>query len=305
MSASATERAYARWQDLYDVNTHLISAFEQYQRAQGLAPRTVANRSAILRPLARFHGAKLLALETGELRAYLARQGVMQSSKRIERAAMVAFYAFAVEDGYLSASPAARLAPVRVPRGTPRPFTREQISAMLTSGAYLRTRAMILLGYAQGFRVSQIARVRGDDIDLSAGSIRTVAKGSKEARLPLAPVVAAVAPLMPAAGWWFPSPYRPGPIRSESVTDAITEAKRRAGITDPRLTPHSLRHSFGSELVEHGVDIRVVQELMLHDDISTTQIYTRVSEQRKRDGIAAIPTLSIPISSGREGKLCA
>lgn len=75
------------------------------------------------------------------------------------------------------------------------------------------------------------------------------------------------------------------------MTDLITKAKKRAGITDPKLTPHSLRHAFGTELVEAGVDIRVIQELMMHESLQTTQIYTGVPEERKRVALVALPRI--------------
>lgn len=207
---------------------------------------------------------------------------------------MRAFYAWAVEDGLRDDDPTGRLAPVHVPKGEPRPFTQDQIDRMLR-GAYKRTRAMILIGYYQGFRASSISRVRGDDIDIDGMTIRTIGKGSKTRTLPLHPVIAELAASMPREDWWFPARGgRPGHIASESVTDLITRAKKRAGITDPTLTPHSLRHAFGSDLVEEGVDIRVVQELMMHESLSTTQIYTRVSDRRKREGISALPVRAIP-----------
>lgn len=299
MRISASQRARQRWHDR-SMNHEVIAAFHQFQIAEALSPKTIRNRESILTSLARFIEVPLLEATTADLRAYLGRGGVQASTLRVERAAMVAFYAFAVDDGYLDSNPTNRLAPVRVPRRLPRPFTREQIDAMLTSGAYRRTRVMILLGYHQGFRVSQIARVRGDDIDLATMTIRTVAKGGKLAYLPLHETIAELAPTMPES-WWFPSPHRDGPIRSESVTDAITAAKTRAGITDPTLTPHSLRHSYGSSLVEEGVDIRVVQELMLHEDLSTTQIYTHVSDSRKREGLSALKPIPLPAHSGRAG----
>lgn len=105
---------------------------------------------------------------------------------------------------------------------------------------------------------------------------------------------------MPADGYWFPArDGSGGHVRSTSVTDLITKAKVRAGITDPKLTPHSLRHAFGTDLVEQGVDIRVVQELLVHENLSTTQIYTGVSEGRKSAGIATLETRSVPERSGR------
>lgn len=163
----------------------------------------------------------------------------------------------------------------------------------------LRTTSSYLLGHLQGFRVSQIARVRGDDIDTKAMMIRTVAKGGKVRRLPLHPLIAQIAEDMPA-GWWFPARNgRDAPILAASVTDLISSAKRRAGITDLTLTPHSLRHAFGCELSDAEVDIRVIQELLLHEQLSTTQLYTRVSDRRKTAGLAHLRPVAVPLRSGR------
>ena len=213
---------------------------------------------------------------------------------------MVAFYTFLHEEGLRADNPSQRLAPISAPKGEPRPFTREQIDAMLNGGAYRKTRAMILVGYYQGFRVSSIARVRGHDIDLDGNTIRTLGKGSKDGLLPLHPVIAELARTMPTDDWWFPARKNPSrPMSSSSVTNLITLAKKRAGILDPRLTPHSLRHAFGTDLVEAGTDIRVVQELMMHESLATTQIYTGVSSRRKREGILTLETRVVPTHSGR------
>jgi len=282
------------------MDDHMLRLFAAEQRGRGLSETTIRNRDSILRFLEHSAGRPLLDLTVYDLRLYLGRKDIKDSSRRTIRAAMVAFYGFAQEDGHLVENPCHRLKSVRVPRATPRPFTLEQIDRMLESGTYRRGRAMILLGFYQGFRVSQIARVHGRDIDLASGTIRTVGKGGKDGILPLHPVIAALALTMPTDDWWFPAANgRPGHVRSSSVTDAITEAKNRAGITDPLLTPHSLRHAFGTELVEAGVDIRVVQELMMHEDLSSTQIYTGVSRRRKDAAIAVLPERAIPIRSGR------
>ena len=118
--------------------------------------------------------------------------------------------------------------------------------------------------------------------------------------LPLHPVIAELAKTMPSDSWWFPARCgRTEHISGASVTNLITLAKKRAGIRDPRLTPHSLRHSFGSDLMEEGIDIRVIQELMMHASLATTQIYTGVSANRKRAGILTLPSRDIPAHSGR------
>ena len=278
-------------------NATLLAHFAAYLKGKRLAATTIHNRLSILSGLGR--RTELLTTTTFELRGFVGQDGIKAGSARTYRGTVLAFYTFLVDEGLRADNPALRLDAIRAPKGTPRPFTWEQVERMLTSGAYRKTRAMILVGYFQGFRVSQIARVRGDDIDLLGGTIRTVAKGSKSGILPLHPVIRELAGSMPQS-WWFPA--RDGsdrPMSSASVTDLITKAKLRAGITDPKLTPHSLRHSFATDLVDAGVDIRIIQELMMHESLATTQIYTGVSARLKREGIESLPVRTIPVRSGR------
>lgn len=277
-----------------------LEMFIDYQRAQNLAVTTIRNRRSILTTFARRTG-MLVECDVFTLRRYVGRDdAVSAGTRRTERGALTAFYTFLQDEGIREDNPAAKMPVVRVPKGQPRPFSAEQIDAMLASGAYAKTRAMILLGYYQGFRVSSIARVHGHDIDIEGRTIATLVKGGKERRLPLHDVIAELALSMPRDGYWFPARGgASGHIRPSSVTDLITKAKVRAGITDPKLTPHSLRHAFGTDLVEQGVDIRVVQELLVHEHLSTTQIYTAVSERRKQDGIRTLMPRELPARSGR------
>lgn len=277
-----------------------LSAFTIYERGKNLAETTIRNRASILRTLERSAGRPLLELDITDLRQHLGREGISAGTRVTERGVFAAFYTYLQDEGLRADNPAQRLASIHAPKGEARPLSAEQIDRMLGSGAYRKTRAMILLGYYQGFRVSQIARVRGEDIDLESGTIRTVGKGGKIGVLPLHPVIGELAQTMPRTGYWFPARGgRSGHMRSGSVTDLITKAKKRAGILDPKLTPHSLRHAFGTDLVEEGVDIRVIQELMMHSSLSTTQIYTRVSERRKREGLLHLPERDLPAHSGR------
>lgn len=280
-------------------DTEAIEMFVDFQRAQNLAATTIRNRRSILTTFARKTGV-LVECDVFTLRRYIGREDdVTAGTRRTERGALAAFYAFLHAEGLRVDNPATKLPVVRVAKGEPRPFTHGQVDAMLNSGAYTRTRAMILLGYHQGFRVSSIARVHGHDIDRVSSKIRTIGKGGKDRMLPLHPVIAELSLSMPPDDWWFPARHGDGHVHPASVTDLITKAKVRAGILDPRLTPHSLRHAFGTDLVENEVDIRVVQELMMHESLSTTQIYTGVSERRKQAGILMLPSRAIPERSGR------
>lgn len=281
-------------------DTTALEMFVDYQRAQNLAVTTIRNRRSILTTFARKTG-MLVDADVFTLRRYIGRDdAVSAGTRQTERGALTAFFNFLHAEGLRDDNPATKLPVVRVPKGRPRPFTPEQIDALLTSGAYTRTRAMILLGYYQGFRVSSIAPVHGHDIDTLSNRIRSVVKGRKEVWFPLHPVIAELALTMPHDGYWFPARGgREGHVRAASVTDLITKAKKRTEIGERKLTPHSLRHAFATDLLEEGVDIRVVQELLAHENLSTTQIYTQVSERRKTDGIHTLASREVPARSGR------
>lgn len=149
---------------------------------------------------------------------------------------------------------------------------------------------MVLLGLLQGWRAAEIARARGDQFDLTEGMARWVGKGSVDREAPIHPHVAALVPQMPS-GWWFPArstndkhPH----IHPSSVSDAMTRCIRRAGIEDPRLTGHSLRHTFATDLVKAGVDIRIISEMLGHANLATTSIYTQVVTSQQVDAIGKI-----------------
>lgn len=282
-----------------------LEDFAAFQRAKNLSERTIQNREYTLRALEQRSGRALLDLDIHDLRASLGRltpsgEPLAAGSKQTERDTYVAFFRFAKAEGLRKKDPTKRLAAVRAPRGEPRPYTQAQIDALLGSGAYWRTRVMILLAVYQGLRASSIARVHGHDFDLDANSMRVVGKGAKVAQLPLHPVVREIVGVMPRDDYWFKARGRNiGHIHSRSVSDLMTRAKKRAGIVDDDLTGHSLRHSFGSELVAAGVDVRVIQELMMHASLATTQIYTKVQQRQKQAGIVRLPSRPIPQRSGR------
>lgn len=277
----------------------ILTEFAAFQRSKGLSQRTIENRDYMLRALARHAGMEPEQLTLRELRDRLGR-GVSRGTMQTERDTYRAFFSFLLEEGYRTDDPAARLPRVRAPRGRPRPYSSEQIDKLLACGSYRRTRVMILLAYYQGLRASEVAAVHGRDLDLEEMTIHVLGKGGKVSVLPLHPSVAEVAQTMPRDGWWFPARGgRTGHIHPHSVYDLMTRAKKRAGIQEPRLTGHSLRHAYGTDLVRSGVNLRAVQELMRHESLATTQIYTLVDERQLRDGILNLPARSILEHSGR------
>ena len=139
----------------------------------------------------------------------------------------------------------------------------------------------MLLMYACGLRITEAATLEVTAIDGIIGFIRVIGKGNKERQIPLPqPVLAELRSLWKThrdKRWLFPSPRQEGPISRYALWLTFKQAVRAAGITR-RITPHSLRHSYATRLLESGVDIRVVQILLGHARIGTTAIYTHLTE---------------------------
>lgn len=188
---------------------------------------------------------------------------------------------------YRQDDPMLKLVTPKRPERAPRPISDNELARLLTMRMHHRTRVMILMAALAGFRVSEVARVRGEDLDLTTPRIYVLGKGGKRAWVPLHPLIVEAAATMPARGWWFPAnATRPGDhILAKSVSDIIGQAMRRAGIVG---TPHSLRHWYGSALLHDGADMRTVQELLRHTSIATTQIYTKVPDERRIEAIGRL-----------------
>ncbi|WP_292990653.1 tyrosine-type recombinase/integrase [Mycobacterium sp.] len=159
-----------------------------------------------------------------------------------------------------------------------------------------RTRIMIVLAAYAGLRVHEIAKVRGEDVDLDRRVLRVTGKGARTDEIPMHSVMLAAALTMPKRGWWFPAnSRRPGDhVHPKSVSDIIGNAMRRAELSG---TPHSLRHWYATTLVEGGADIWTVKELMRHANLQTTAIYVRVADTRRQE---AIERLALPMTPGSD-----
>lgn len=188
---------------------------------------------------------------------------------------------------YRSDNPMVKIAAPAYPERVPRPVSDDDLIRMLTTPMHHRTRVMIMLAALAGLRVSEIARVRGEDLDVKAPRMHVIGKGGKRAWLPLHPLLVDAALTMPQRGWWFPAnKRRPGDhVHGKSVSDIIGNAMRRA---HAKGTPHSLRHWYGTTLLDDGADLRVVQELLRHRSVATTQIYTKVADERRDEAISRL-----------------
>ncbi len=252
----------------------------------GCSGRTVTARMQIVQ---RFHaatGADPLTCDWQTVAGFLAaHDNWSEGTVQTHRANLNAWFSWLVRMGHRSDNPIDRMRRPRAVVRHPRPVSNDDMSRLLASVNRFRTRAMVLLAAFQGLRVFEIAKVRGEDFD--GGMLTVLGKGNKLARVPLHPVIAQLATQMPTAGYWFRSYANPAqPITSRNVSRVVSEAMERAGVHG---TCHQLRHWFGTQALEHSLDLRSVQELMRHESPATTAKYTQVSDERRRATLIGLP----------------
>ena len=217
-------------------------------------------------------------------------------------AAVRNLHRFLAEEGRAAADPAAAVAAPRVPAGLPKPLTEDEVTSLLEAVVgnephHLRDRAVLELLYGTGMRISEMCGLALGDIDHDSGVVRVFGKGAKERVVPVGrPAVVAVTDWLGPSGRPRMAPerwarrgdaeamflnQRGGRLSRQAGWAIVTRYGARAGLGGP-LSPHVLRHSCATHMLDHGADLRVVQELLGHASISTTQVYTKVSTERLR-----------------------
>jgi integrase/recombinase XerD len=238
----------------------------------------------------------LTQVAQADIQQYLAVKFPSSKPRSISRliASMRRFYRYALRENKISVDPTLQIDSPKLPRSLPKSLSEEEVEALLDApdlnqSIGLRDRAMLETLYASGLRVSELVGLKGTEVSLSEGVVRVTGKGSKTRLVPLGEV---------AVDWIgrYLKEARPDILQkrlSDSlfVTQRATAMTRQAfwylikryavvaGINKP-LSPHVLRHAFATHLLNHGADLRVVQMLLGHADISTTQIYTHVARER-------------------------
>lgn len=221
-------------------------------------------------------------------------EGVKASTAARRLSGMRRFYRFLLREGLIAEDPTLRIESPRLPRRLPDSLTEEDVDALLSEPdpelpIELRDRAMLEILYGCGLRVSELTELRVDQVNLRQGVIRIIGKGNKERLVPMGEEAAdwllsymkgARQELLKgrASDALFPG-NRPVAMTRQTFWYRIKLYASRAGIRK-HLSPHTLRHAFATHLLNHGADLRVVQMLLGHADLSTTQIYTHVARQR-------------------------
>jgi integrase/recombinase XerD len=239
---------------------------------------------------------QLLTVDKHDIQQYLAVKFPQSKPRSIGRliASLRRFYRYGLRENKISVDPTLQIESPKLPRSLPKSLNEDEVLALLnapdlTEPAGLRDRAMLELLYACGLRVSELVGIKTTEVSLSDAVVRVTGKGSKTRLVPMGEE---------AADWIgrYLKQARPE-ILQKRLSDALFvtnrgEAMTRqafwylikrysllAGITKP-MSPHVLRHAFATHLLNHGADLRVVQMLLGHSDISTTQIYTHVARER-------------------------
>lgn len=271
---------------------------------RGLADRTVA---AYRRDMDRFVQFLRDAGRTspgevtpGDLREYvyaLHAEGMAPTSIRRAQSALRTYFAFLLTEGTLQDDPTERMESPRVGRTLPDTLSREEVFRLLespdsTRPLYWRDRAILEVLYGSGLRVSELTGLGLSDVDAAEGVLLVFGKGSKERLVPLGGAAT-------RALERYLRDVRPGlekgagkgrvflnargtPLSRTAVWTLVKRAAERAGVRKT-VSPHTLRHSFATHLLEGGADLAAVQELLGHADISTTQIYTHVDREYLRE----------------------
>lgn len=267
---------------------------------RGLSENTLSAYRSDLRGLAVWlhqQGGALQGAARHELLAYMQHRveaGTKPRSSARLLSSIRRFYRYLIREGLITEDPSARIDAPKLGRPLPKTLTESQVEDLLaapdiSSPLGMRDRAMLELLYASGLRVSELVGLSGSQLNLQQGLVKVMGKGSKERLVPLGEE---------ALSWMqrymrearglilggrqsealFPS-KRGTAISRQAFWQLIKRYAQIAGI-DSALSPHTLRHAFATHLLNHGADLRVVQMLLGHSSLSTTQIYTYVARER-------------------------
>lgn len=283
------------------------------EQGRGVSPNTVRNyRQALLEFKATVPDKSWWALKPSDFKTYLyalARgQKLGPGTIRLRFAALRTFYKHALRENKVKINPVAGLPLPKMPRRLPVFLSKEQVLALLEAPRQLRAKqekkealrkrksrrdtqnwemlrdvAWLEMFYSAGLRLSELVGLKRRNVDLREGTVRVMGKGRKERLCPLGhPALRALEAYLDACPFHGEALFvsrEGGQLNGRTVQLALKRYLAAAGL-DARLTPHKLRHTFATHLLDHGADLRSVQELLGHSQLTTTQIYTSVSVER-------------------------
>ncbi len=289
---------------------NLIDQFlEMISAEQGASPRTLDAYGRDLRAFAAFlqqHRDDAASCDVGRIRTFVAdlgSRGMAPATISRKISTLRQFFKFLVLERLRDDDPSLLIDAPRQGRSLPRVLFDHEVEALLaearngTGPEALRTSALVELLYACGLRVSELVGMPLARIDLEAELVLVVGKGGRQRYVPIGESAAAAIksylgvrdgflPNDQESPWLFPSRGKSGHLSRQRFAQILDDLAIRAGVDPRRISPHVLRHAFASHLLANGADLRSVQQMLGHADISTTQIYTHVLEERLKQTVA-------------------
>jgi len=292
------------------VNARLIEAFlEMMAVERAAAQSTLKNYGRDLQRFAAFAARRAESLETAgaeDIAAWLCdleADGLAASTAALKVSALRQFFQFLYTEGYRADNPSATVDRPKTRRPLPKILTGEEVDALFEAAAKiegaagLRMLAMLEIIYAAGLRVSELVSLPLAAVRKGERMLIVRGKGDKERMAPLTQRAVAAAgdylarreeflpkkKTITAAPWLFPSRGKTGHLSAARFAQMLKDLAVSAGIDPARVSPHVLRHAFATHLLEGGVDLRSLQQMLGHADITTTQIYTHVAQDRLKD----------------------
>lgn len=281
------------------MDRHLEAFLEMLAAERGAARNTLAAYEADLLDFAGFArrkgGTAMAGAPPELLRAYLAGltdSGLSPRTAARRLSALRQFFRFLAREGVRADDPTELLDSPRQPKPVPKALRAAEVTALLEAAQTLPGKrgplavALLEMLYSSGLRASELVGLPANALAQETPLILVKGKGGKERLVPISARARAAAlslqdPARPAK-WLFPSYGASGHLTRQSLVLLVKQAAAAAGIDPARVSPHVLRHSFATHLLEGGADLRALQMLLGHADIATTQIYTRVLEERLR-----------------------
>tara|TARA_B100000963_G_scaffold335637_1_gene329947 strand:- start:189 stop:1115 length:927 start_codon:yes stop_codon:yes gene_type:complete len=302
------------------VNTELIRKFLEAKYAEeGLSENSISAYARDLKKMSNKINKPLLRITQSELEKYfiyLQSLGHSQTTRARHLSSIKQFYKYSVEQGYLNSDPSSQLSGPRKPKPLPKTLTIEEVDALLevakTNGQNKfecsRNNCLMELLYASGMRISELMSLRVESVRGSPKMILIKGKGSKERLVPLSPQAInainqwlkfrdekeeqSVKKGLKRSKFLYPSSSKNGHLTRNWFFNKIKSWALEAGIKSGKVSPHTIRHAFATHLLSNGADLRVIQTLLGHSDITTTEIYTHIVNEKLKSTLEKYHPLS-------------
>lgn len=282
----------------YHYNEYIEKYFDYLKYERKLTENTIAAYKNDLKAFDAFFEHKIINLKYEDIQRYLKCINSLSNKTVAHQVTVIhSLYNFLMNDGYITSNPCENISSPKLEKKLPSFLTKEEINKLLdieflTPYDY-RNKAMLELLYASGLRITELLNLQLTDVDLKNQFVRVLGKGRKERIVPIGEIATKHLKI-------YLEEYRPGLLKKKMsdylfISNASTTMTRQGFFKiikneckkkhiDKEISPHTIRHSFATHMLANGADIRIIQELLGHEDISTTQIYTHVvNEKLKKD----------------------